>query len=440
VSPPLVLAHGLGGRTDLPLPLWLVLYGGAAIVIISFAAVSLLWHQPRWVGGDPGLAVGDPPRPVGRLASVAARALGLGGLLLLVATALFGDREPTVNFAPTFIYITFWVGVTFCCGLLGDVWRGLNPFDTLGRVFDRSSGNPHPRREPPALGYWPAAVCLFGFLWLELVYPNRTDPGVLATAVIVYTGAVVAAAAVWGRGWLRHGEGFTALFTVLGHGGIVGRSPEGGLRLRPPFSGLANLMPERGLEAMILVVLGSTSFDGLTRTQFWVDLSTNYSGVAYTLLGTAGLLWAILVVTIIYASATRAMARMVSDAWTASDLALIFAPSLVPIALAYSVAHYFSLFVLEGQGILALASDPFGFGWDLFGTADWLVNFTLLSSRTVAYIQAGAIIAGHVAAVMVAHDRALALFGPEDATRTQYPLLGAMVTFTAGGLFLLLGG
>lgn len=434
-----ILAHGLGGRTDLPLPLWLVLYGGAAVVIISFAALSLLWPRPRWAGGDPGVAV-DVPRPVGRAVWLAARAIGVGLLVLLVATAVFGDRDPARNLAPTFIYITFWVGITFFCGLIGDVWRGLNPFDSLSRLLGRGVGNPHHRREPPALGYWPAAAGLLGFLWLELVYPDRTEPGVVGLAVVVYLGAVLVATGVWGRAWLRHGEGFTALFTILGYGGVLGRSPDGRLRLRVPFSGLATLVPERGLQALILVVLGSTSFDGLTRTQFWTDLSSDYTGLANTLLGTAGMLWAIAVVAVIYVGATRVMARMVPGEWDWTELGRVFAPSLVPIALAYSVAHYFSLFVLEGQSIVALASDPFGFGWDLFGTADNLVNFTLLSSNTIAYVQAGAIVAGHVAGVVVAHDRALALFPGKDATRSQYPLLAAMVCYTVGGLFLLLGG
>lgn len=439
MNPPLILAHGLGGRTDLPLPLWLVLYGGAAVVIISFAALTLLWPRPRWAEGEPGVAVGGIRGPLARVAGTSVRLVGVALLLLLVATALFGKRDPAENFAPTFLYITFWVGVTFCSGLIGDVWRALNPFDSLSRLLHRHSANPGPHRDPPPWGYWPAAVGLLGFLWLELVYPDRTEPGVLAVAVIVYTAAVLVATGLWGRAWLRQGEGFTALFTVLSHGGILGRSEDGRLRLRAPFSGLATLTPERGLEALVLVVLGSTSFDGLTRTQSWTNLSSDYTGIASTLLGTAGLLWAILLAGIIYMAAIRTMARLVPDDWAPSELALVFTPSLVPIVLAYSVAHYFSLFVLEGQGILALLSDPFGFGWNLFGTADRVVNFTLLSSNTIAYIQTGAIVVGHMAGVMVAHDRALALFGP-NATRSQYPLLAAMVCYTVGGLFLLLGG
>lgn len=438
MSPPVVLAHGLGGRTDLPIPMWMVLYGGATVVVISFAALAVLWPRPRWADGNPGVLIGTAPRPAGSVAWTVARVLGLAVFLLVLAATIFGESDPQENLAPTFIYITFWVGLTFASGLVGDVWRALNPFDTLSRFFAGNSTGDAPR-DPPALGYWPAVAGIFAFVWLELVYPDRTEPGVLGVAIGLYTGAVLIAAMAWGPGWLRQGEGFTALFGVLGHGGVLGRSGDERLRLRPPFAGLATLAPERGLQALVLVVLGSTTFDGLTRTPFWNDVSSRYSGFANTALGTAGLIWAILVVAVVYVGAIRVMARLVGDE-DPNELMLAFAPSLVPIALAYSVAHYFSLFVLEGQGLLALLSDPFGFGWDVFGTADRTIDYALLSTATISYIQAGAIVAGHIAGVVVAHDRALALFGPRDATRSQYPLLAAMVTYTVGGLFLLLGG
>ena len=188
----------------------------------------------------------------------------------------------------------------------------------------------------------------------------------------------------------------------------------------------------------MLVVLGSTSFDGLTRTEWWTDLSDRTEGAANTLVGSLGLVWAVAAVFVVYFGAMKVTARLTDD--DAGELARVFAHSLVPIAFAYSVAHYFSLLVLEGQGIIALASDPFGAGWDLFGTSDWAVNFSLLSPTAIAWVQAGAIVVGHVVAVVVAHDRALARFPSRQAVTAQIPLLVAMVLFTVGGLFLLLGG
>lgn len=97
------------------------------------------------------------------------------------------------------------------------------------------------------------------------------------------------------------------------------------------------------------------------------------------------------------------------------------------ITLAYAVAHYFSLLVFEGQRLLALASDPVNSGWNLFGTADWTVDYAAVSPTTIAWVQVGAIVVGHLAGVVLAHDRAVALFHGKTATRSQLPLLAAMV-------------
>ena len=123
-----------------------------------------------------------------------------------------------------------------------------------------------------------------------------------------------------------------------------------------------------------------------------------------------------------------------------ADLARAFAPSLIPVVVAYSVAHYFSFLVLEGQAVYALASDPFGMGWDLFGTVEYQVNYTWISTSAIAWTQTAAIAAGHAMGVAVAHDRALELFESNRlAVRSQYPMLAAMLFYTVTGLFLLLG-
>jgi hypothetical protein len=433
-----ILAHGLGGRTDLPLPTWMVLYGGAAILVVSFAALRFLWPRPRWDDGSPGRVVADLGSPPFRVLGAVARAVGLGLFLLVLATAAFGENDPVTNLAPTAVYITFWVGMAFVSFFVGDVWAASNPFDTLARPGEnrlRASD-----RRPPEFGYWPAAVGLLAFVWLELVYPDRAEPRVLAVAIGTYTVVVVTAAMMWGRRWLRTGEAFTALFGLLARAAPLGRSDDGKLRLRPPFAGLAEIEPTPGLEAVVLVVLGSTSFDGLTRTEWWTNLSDRTEGAANTLLGTLGLLWAVAVVFVVYFGAMKVTARLTDADDEPGELARAFAHSLVPIALAYSVAHYFSLLVLEGQAIISLLSDPFGAGWDLFGTNDRAVNFNLLSPTAIAWVQACAIVVGHVVAVVVAHDRALALFPSRHAVTAQIPLLVAMVLFTVGGLFLLLGG
>ncbi|MGH9265499.1 MAG: hypothetical protein ACRD1D_12500, partial [Acidimicrobiales bacterium] len=262
-------------------------------------------------------------------------------------------------------------------------------------------------------------------------------PRTLATAIGVYTVAVLLGVLRWGRGWLRQGEAFTAFFGLLANMAPLYADDEGRVRMRPPLSGLVGLRPDAATQGLVIVALGSTSFDGLSRTRFWIDMTRNLDTWTTATLGTVGLVWGASVVTLAFVGAMRITGRL--QRRRHPELTAAFVHSLVPIAFAYALAHYFSLLVFEGQSALALASDPLGRGWNLFGTAGDPIDFTAVSASTIAYVQAAGIIAGHVAAVVVAHDRALVLFSHRDATRSQYPLLAAMVLFTVGGLALLLG-
>jgi hypothetical protein len=321
--------------------------------------------------------------------------------------------------------------------LAGDLWRVLSPFDTLAAAVERLRRGPAAAPQGADVGYWPAALGLFAFVWLEIVYPDRAKPRVLGLAIVVYTIAVLVAAARRGREWLRRGEAFSAFFGVIAHMAPLYADDDGRLRVRPPLVGLATLEPRPGLQALVLVGLGSTTFDGISRTRFWTDLTDGLGKWELTAVSTLGLAWGVGLVAVAYLGAVRAMGRMQSR--DPDELADAFVHSLVPIVVAYAVAHYFSLLVFEGQTALALVSDPFGAGWDLFGTARRTVDYRAVSTTTIAYVQAAAIVAGHVAGVVLAHDRAIALFGRERASRSQYPLLAAMVAFTVGGLALLLG-
>lgn len=157
-----------------------------------------------------------------------------------------------------------------------------------------------------------------------------------------------------------------------------------------------------------------------------------------TFVTTQGLIFLIAIVLAAWLGAARITARLADR--TPSEIVDAFTHSLVPIVLGYAVAHYFSLLVFEGQTFLALASDPFSRGWDLFGTFNNTIDYSVVSTRTIAYVQVAAIVLGHLAGVVVAHDRAVELFDPLVARRSQYPMLAVMILFTVGGLFLLLGG
>jgi hypothetical protein len=410
-------------------------YGAAAALLISFAGLAVFWRTTRLEGGIAGRVLLQPGR-LTRTLWIEGRIIGLALYLVLVGAAIYGSSDTVRNIAPVFVYVVFWVGMTLVCALVGNLWHVVSPFDTLAALMERVRRGP-PEPEPYRWGRWPAVAGLAGFVWLELVPSNRAEPRTLALAIVIYTVFVLAGTARWGRAWLREGEAFTVFFGLLANMAPIYADDEGRIRARPPLSGLVGLRPDAATQALVIVALGSTSFDGLSRTRFWIDLTRNIGDVERTLLSTAGLVWAISVVTLAFVGAMRITGRLHKRRFP--ELTSAFVHSLVPIAFAYALAHYFSLLVFEGQSAIALASDPLGRGWDLFGTAGNAVNFTLVSTTTIAYVQASGIVAGHVAGVVVAHDRALALFPDREATRSQYPLLAAMVLFTVGGLALLLG-
>lgn len=446
-------AHAFGGRQDLPLPAWLFFYGGAAAVIISFAALGLLWPTSRLQGPVRGRALPRPVQAAAPALAVAARGLGLLLAVAVFVTAATGEDSPEFNAAPRAVYVVFWVGMTLVSALIGNLWHLLSPYETIyrlvrraraeGRHPDQSAGGAPP--EPggqarlPDVGYWPAAVFLFAFVALELqVYPDATEPRVVATAIAVYSVLVAAGVALWGRRFLLEGEVFAALFGLLSRMAPLYQDDEGRLRLRPPLTGLAGLRPRQGLVAVVLVALGTTSFDGLSRTPFWQRILEGQSEGEAILSNLAGMAWMVGVVGILYVGAMRVTARV-----TDRDPDVLvggFVHSLVPIVLGYSLAHYFSFLVFETNRFIGQVSDPLGRGWDLFGTSGWIDNLRIVSTGTIAYVQAGAIVVGHMAAVLLAHDRAVGHFTGTLATRTQYPLLVAMVVYTVGGLALLLSG
>jgi hypothetical protein len=411
-------------------------YGAAAALLVSFAALGLLWPRARWHDGAPSVDIGPA---VGTAVGIGAGAVRLVGVVMFVTVAtaaLAGPAETQENVAPFAIFVGLWIGVALLSAIAGDVWRLLSPFAALAAA-GRRLGVLAAERGDYRWGAWPAAAGLFGFVWLELVYPHRADPRHLGVAILVYAATVVVALLRWGTGWLPRGETFAVYFGLLAR--IAPLHVEAGrLRVRPPLAGLAGLDADRSLAAVVLVALGSTTFDGLARTQPWIDRTAGYGPWAGAAVATFGLVWAIAVVAMLYVGAVAVAGRLTGR--PTSTLVEAFVHSLVPIALAYGIAHYFSLLVFEGQIGLARLSDPFGAGWNLFGTADWTVNFLLVSTTTIAWVQAASIVAGHIGGVVLAHDRALALFARRDATRSQYPLLLAMIAYTVGGLALLLGG
>lgn len=433
--------HGVGGRIDLPIPVWQFAWAAALALVVSFAVLGRFWTQPRLEAAAPGVQLPARVQALGRLCVPLARLVGLLAFVGLLYAALVGSREVSSNIAPYAVFIVFWVGMQLVSAVIGDAWAGLNPFRTLADVgaWIRAEVTESPMSDAGhgAGNRWWAVGAMLTFVWMELAYHAGASPRAIGIYLALYTAAMLVGASARGRGWVRDADGFGVLFAVLAGMAPFRRDRTGSWHIRSPVAGLATLEASPATVRFILVVLGSTTFDGFARSSFWLDVVSNQSGWALTALNTGGLVFGIGVVMFIYRMAIAAMARTTGE--PEDELGNAFAPSLVPIVVAYTVAHYFSYLVLDGQAIIRLASDPFGMGWDVFGTAGYRVDYTLLSPAAIAWIQTTAIAVGHVLAVLVAHDRAVDRYPSALAVRSQYPMLAAMIVYTLSGLFLLLG-
>lgn len=448
-SPALAHAHGLVGRQDLPIPRGLFVWAAAAVLIASFVGLAVLWPTPRLEGEQRQRRVLAVPRAL----VVVCGALGVATFALVVYAGLSGTQTPTANLAPTFVYVIFWVGLAFVSLLLGDVFRAFNPWRAVGRaagwIAQRAAGDrlPAPLDYPERLGRWPAALGLLAFAWLELVYSGAEDPSVVAVAALLYAGVQLVGMSLYGvEAWCRNADAFGVYFGLLGRLGVVDwRGRE--LWLRPVLSGAARIAALPGTVAVFVVLIGTTSFDGFSQGPTWNGLAPDLQralidlgvgqGTALQLAFTFGLLVVVALIGGLYRLGTLGM-RSVDPSHSAAELGRRFAHALLPIALAYVVAHYFSYLAIQGQAIGYLLSDPLGEGSDLFGTAAASIDYGVVSANAVWYVQVGALIVGHVAGLVLAHDRALTVFRePRDAARSQYWMLSVMVALTCLGLWLL---
>jgi hypothetical protein len=449
IAAPAAHAHGLAGSADLPIPEWLFAWAAAIVLIASFVALGVLWPRPRLQ--QPRLrALFTTPRAARELCGL----VGVGLYGLVVYAGLAGTTVPTANLAPTAIYVAFWVGIPLLSVLLGDVFALFSPWRAVYRWIAGAARrispalDAEPMAYPAWLGRWPAAIGLAAFAWVELVYVERDDPATLAVLALAYGFVQVVGMSMFGeRTWSERADAFGAYFSLCARMSPF-ETRERMLCLRPPLSGLPRLAPLPGTVALLCVLIGSTTFDGASNGVLWVDLAPQlqdlFTGIGFSLTVASelafsvGLAAAIAAVGLLYALGVRGM-RTVDPRRATGELARSFAHTLVPIAFAYAIAHYVSLLVFQGQALIYLASDPLGTGANVLGTANTQVDYTLLSASAIWYLQVGALVAGHVAGLVLAHDRALAVFRGDAraAVRSQWWMLSVMVCFTSLGLWLL---
>ena len=475
-------AHGFGQRYDLPVPLGLWIGGAAATVGLSFVAIGLFmrWRPSgtryprlnllRW--RIPRLLAARPTR-------IAAQSVALALLLLVVAAGLFGDQTPTRNLAPTAIWIVWWVGFAYMSAVVGNLWAVINPvaavFAWAEAAARRWPSLPRPTLAlswPARLGAWPAIVLFAAFAWSELVFEGRAIPQRLALLLIAYIVVTWAAMAVVGRAaWLQNGDPFAVAFGILARFApteirSVARAcaRDGGencqncgcfdassaeareWNLRPFGVGLLRTDDiTSSMVVFVLLMLSTVTFDGLTATPLWAVLENWLYGLLpgtgatrLAVIGTGGLALCAVVFVAVYRFFAWGMAAAAGGELTAATTARLFVLSLVPIAIAYHLAHYFGYLLIQGQLIIRLASDPFGFGWNLLGTAHYRPDIGIVGARFAWYLAVIAIVLGHIVAVAVGHIVALREYTTRRAAlRSQLPMLALMVGYTMVSLWII---
>jgi hypothetical protein len=448
------LAHGLVARSDLPIPEWLFGWAAAMVLVVSFVALAILWPEPRlererWrpLPAEIGRVLGS------RVVEGLCGAIGVFLLGVVVYAGLRGAQSPTANFAPTFIYVIFWLGLLPASILFGDVFKAFNPWRAIGRAVGgiasmAARGDlPAPLRYPERLGHWPAAAGIFLFAVMELVASNGDRPENLAIATLVYSALTFVAMALYGvETWITRGEAFSVYFNLFSRISPI-ETRQRVVGLRRPLSGLSAFRPMAGTVPLLAVMIGSVTFDGASEAPIWTgiapDIASFFQDVglspqnALELTFLIGLTVTILLVYGFYRLGALG-AKSVGGGFSTRRLARGFVHSLVPIAFAYVAAHYLTLLLFQGQSIAFLASDPLGDGSDLFGTAGSQIDYTVIGANATWYWQVGFVVVGHVAALTLAHDRALALYDQAKlAVRSQYWMLAVMVGFTSLALWLL---
>jgi hypothetical protein len=448
-------AHAFGQRYDLPLPLDFFLAGGAAVVLLSFV-VAVVILRPA---GDRAWQWVLPPLPQWLRATARSTLTVLGVFLfmLVLFAGYFGKQDPSENIAPVLVWVLWWVGLLLVTALIGNLWPTLDPWSTIWRQARSWLGRPlpSPAEGSAPWGAWPAVVMYFVFAWLELASDFGELPRDLALLVLLYSVGTWTGMALFGANrWRAGADPFSRVFCLFGRFAPFSRNTVGQLTLRLPGAGLLGNHPRTlGEITFVLLVLATVTFDGLSETPPWNsavvwlahspawrpallwlgDWNVDLLMTAKTL----GLLLTPLIFFAIFAAVCH-LSALIGGGVSGRQAMRAFALSFLPIAIAYHAAHYLSYLLLAGQLAIPLASDPFGWGWDLFGTSGRAIDLGVISMKSVWYIALVSIVTGHVISVMLAHIEALRLFPTRRAALlSQLPMLVLMVAFTSTSLWIL---
>jgi hypothetical protein len=445
-------AHSFGVMYNLPIPFWMYAFAASATLLLSFLMLGFFVTGPATSYDIHSAGIKFVvPGAVWKFL----RSLSVALFSLTVLTGLFGSKSPVNNFSIPFFWIGVVLGFAYLTALLGNLYEFINPWRVFCDLIERLYPSAFKGRVqyPTSFAYYPAFALYMGFIWLELF--GHTTPSSLAVVLAGYTGLNFAAAAYFGaKAWFCHGEFFAVFFNLIGKIAPIAYTAEGSeitARLRWPFIGLIEEDAKHpSILLFVFFMLSSTAFDGLHETLPWVQLFWKY---VYPLLTWAidqpyaffvGLYynwqWAMLWFSpFLYLGIYLLFIGMMAGReWSLRDRALLFGYSLIPIAFVYNVSHYFTLLFTEAPRLLPLISDPFGAGWNVFGTAKLAQAPILPPERFVWHTQVGLILFGHVVSVYLGHVQTLRVFPKSrNALWSQVPMLILVIAFTTAGFWIL---
>jgi hypothetical protein len=438
------LAHGIGGAKDLPISPELAIAGATAALIVSFTVLALAWRTPRYDAATSGRPA--PPWLANLVDStgwlVTLRVLGMLLAVYTAVAAVFG-KDLVINPVFGIFYVWWWVGLVPLSLLFGPVWKAISPVRTINQIFAKLTGGDPDRgvfTYPERLGLWPAAVGLFAFVWLELVYPYSTELGPVRLWCAMYVAAMLVGGALFGNTFYERADPFEVYSTLVSRLSIWGRrgtvQTKSLLVLRSPLANLDTTPVRPGLLAVVAVLFGSTAFDSFKDSTHWVQFVQSQESVSAYTLNNFGLLGFCVGVGLVFAAGS--VMTGLGDDLRRRELPNLLAHSIVPIIVGYIIAHYLSYLVSVGQLTFIQLSDPLSDGSNYLGTADLQVSYWLSYHPTLlATIKVLSVVTGHVVGVIAAHDRAIKILPKRHQLTGQLPLLAAMIAFTVGGLYLL---
>ncbi len=423
--------HGIASREDLPLPFPLVVAAAAAVLVVTFWILLYAWREPRF-REHKGLELPRLTRFVDSPWFLRPLRLLVAALWLLAAVALVLGPDRLDNPVFGFVFVWLWVGIVPLALLFGRVHARTNPVRLLFRRGWAGVRSPASTRDSRL----PAAAALLAFSWYELVEPSAATLPVLRGAAALWLAWVILGVVVTSTRWIARAEPFEVFATTMAKFSPWSRSASGTVLLINPLRNLASWRAPRYLWLLACVLLGSTLFDAIAGSPWWVRAFQD-SSLPPRLIGTAGLVATVAIIAGLYLASVSPLRQRGGSLTQVADA---LAPGLVPLLAGYFLAHYGTLLYLEGQRTAIRMSDPLALGWDWLGIAEAGPNLALLALPTViAIAQVLFIVAGHVSAALVSHDIALRHAAPHATSRSQLPLLVLMLGLTITGMVLMFG-